>query len=430
MSHTVSSLKRKLKTSLIDAGSKALNFFPNFYFPSSEGFCEKEGQHYCIFYLSSHGSLGDAAMGYSIISQILKKYPDARISVLVHLDTDKEHFSQYGVEVVSIEGYFSVIPSRSAAMKISRILETCTNFIIPGADVLDGVYSKGSSFRRLFAGLMAEKRGAKVHVVGFSFSDRAPEVTRRLFRDRCQSFSIVCRDPISADRLGKVMGREIPYGADLAFLLPVGETSLHPSAQAAEQVVERWRSENRPIVAFNANPLSFQNSLPDLSRRKVVEALSSALDDFASRTGAAILFLTHDNRKSFSDARLSSEIIDSLKTNFPRHFLSETVQPTDIKRLCKMSDLVVTGRMHLGIAGLGAGKTTMITDYQGKVRGLYALFETPDLALDLGEIVQPGRLSALMEETLRERKVYEKKIQDHLPKIEALSRKNLESVWE
>lgn len=424
---TLANLKRRTKVSLIAVGSRFLDILPDYYFPNI-GKKPKGERHFCIFHISTLGSLGDTAMAYSIISQIREKDPQAKITLLIHRDQDRPHLEEFQVEIISLEGYFAILPKRDATKRIAQAINDCTDFIIPGADVLDGVYSPGGAFRRIYTGLMAQKSGARVHVIGFSFSHRAPETTRRLFRDRCQDFNIVCRDPLSAGRLSEVMGREIPSGADLAFLLPVGEICLHSAAQSAENMVAKWRSEGRPVVVFNANPLSFSNALPQSSRTQVVNALASALDVFAQESNAGILFLTHDNRKAHSDAAFLSEIIAALKTDFPRHFVPETVQPTDIKRLCSLSDLVVTGRMHLGIAGLGAGKTTMVTDYQGKVRGLYDLFKCPELALDLAEIIQKDRLKSLMMEALANRKVYEERISERLPSIKALSRKNLSAV--
>jgi polysaccharide pyruvyl transferase WcaK-like protein len=157
--------------------------------------------------------------------------------------------------------------------------------------------------------------------------------------------------------------------------------------------------------------------------------MAESLDEFVKLTSSAILFLTHDNRTAHSDAAFVDEIIKHLKTEIKYEFVPETVEPTDIKRLCSFSELIVTGRMHLGIAGLGTGTATMITDYQGKVSGLYELFETPNLRLDLAEIVKPKQLSKLMVEAFNVREKYKKTIAKNLPKVKNLSRKNLQSVW-
>lgn len=428
MRHGFAGLKRATKIALIRVGSRFLNRFEHRYFKPSDSTITRKPRHYGVFYISSEGSLGDAAMGYSIVSQIRDVQPDARITFLIHRDADRDYFREFGVDTLSIEGFFDVLPSRKAARRIADLALSCTDFILPGADVLDGVYSPGGTLRRLLSGIAAERLGARVHAIGFSFSDRSPHMIRQVFHDRCQGFQITCRDPQSAARLSNVMQRPVPHGSDLAFLLPIGSHCIHPAARTAEDHVQRWKRDGRKVVIFNANPISFHNALPNLPRASVVRGLGRALDDFAHRTGAALLFLTHDNRPAFSDEKFMQEILAILHRDFPRHFVPETVQPSDIKRLCSLSDLVVTGRMHLGIAGLGAGKTTMITDYQGKVRGLYDLFDTPELALDLNEICEGDRLADLMMSALELSTNFENRIQSKLPEVKALSRKNLAPI--
>lgn len=430
MRHRFANLKRATKIALIRLGSTLLNWFEDWYFKPDDITIPRNPRHYGVFYISSKGSLGDAAMGYSIVSQIREAQPDARITFLIHRDADRDYFREFGVNTVSIEGFFNVLPSRKATRRIADLALSCSNFILPGADVLDGVYSPGGTLRRLLSGIAAERLGARVHAIGFSFSDRSSQMIRQVFHDRCQGFQITCRDPQSAARLSKVMQRPVAHGSDLAFLLPIGSCCIHPAAQTAEDHVQSWKREGRKVVIFNANPISFHNALPNIPRAHVVKELGQALDNFAHQTGAALLFLTHDNRPAFSDAVFLQEILANMRKDMPWHFVPDTVQPSDIKRLCSLSDLVVTGRMHLGIAGLGAGKTTMITDYQGKVRGLYDLFDTPELALDLNEICEGHRLAELMLSTLELSTNFESRIQSKLPEVSALSRKNLAPILE
>lgn len=420
--------KRKIKVSLISMGSFLFKAFPKAFFPLNK--VEKKSRHYVVFNISSFGSLGDSAMAYSIVTQIREKEPNAKITMFLHNNNDLAHLENLGVDCVSIEGYFSIIPRPSATRRMTRVIETATDYIIPGADVLDGVYSPGGAFRRLFSGLVAKEAGASVYVVGFSFSHRANNSIKKLFKEKLQSFNIVCRDPHSAKRLSEVMGREVPNGADLAFLLPIGEKCLSPAALIAESKVVEWKKQNIPVVAFNANPLSFLNAVPHVSRKEVVEVMAASLSKFIEKTSAALLFLTHDNRPAHSDALFLEEIIEEMDKSFIHYFVPETVEPTDIKRLCSYCDMIVTGRMHLGIAGLGTGTATMITDYQGKVTGLYQLFNTPELTLDLAEVVKPDRLAELMMDTFEDRQKYEILIQENLPKVKELSRKNLAALWE
>jgi len=183
----------------------------------------------------------------------------------------------------------------------------------------------------------------------------------------CRDFTYVCRDPLSAQRVSKAVSKPVAHGADLAFLLNAPETPYAEAAQKAYEVIQNWRKEDRPIIVFNANPLGLLNAMPDLDLDDAARSYAQALDKLAETTGCALMCLTHDNRISHSDARFMERIVRQLNPSTDAHFVPETVRATDIKFLCSKVDLTVTGRMHLGIASLGAGTTTMILDFQGKM---------------------------------------------------------------
>ncbi|MBM4575768.1 hypothetical protein GS415_06610 [Rhodococcus hoagii] len=64
--------------------------------------------------------------------------------------------------------------------------------------------------------------------------------------------------------------------------------------------------------------------------------------------------------------------------------VSELLRPKAVRALCSRSELVVTGRMHLGILALSAGIAPVIFSTQGKVEGVMKLFGLREL------VVEPG----------------------------------------
>jgi hypothetical protein len=103
--------------------------------------------------------------------------------------------------------------------------------------------------------------------------------------------------------------------------------------------------------------------------------------------------------------------------------------PAEIKGILADCDGLLTGRMHCGIAALGAGTPAAFLDYQGKVEGLLQLFGL-ETAIELG----PGRSDAanraadLLRSFRRESARFRTEIAGRLPEILALSARNVPAV--
>lgn len=69
--------------------------------------------------------------------------------------------------------------------------------------------------------------------------------------------------------------------------------------------------------------------------------------------------------------------------------------PGYVKGVVGHCDLVISGRMHCGIAALGAGTPVVLVDYQDKVKGLEQFF---DMKLS---VKLTGEVAGAVEETLR-----------------------------
>lgn len=420
-------MKKYLKTPMWRSSDRYLVFLARQVFGRTPA--PKGARHVVVLTPSSVGNLGDEAMVTSIVTQLRARDPEIKITLITHAAEDAAEHAPLATETVCLDGYFDKIPSRAALQRLEALFQTGTDFIVLGADIIDGRYSESRSFRRLFLARQAQQAGMDVFVLGFSFSDKAvPRILDYMASD-CTGFHYVCRDPLSAERVGKAVGKPVPHGADLAFLLPVPEAPHAAAAQTAAEVVAGWRAEGRAVIAFNGNPLGLLNAMPDVQLEKAAASYAQSLNALAAQTGAALLCLTHDNRPAHSDARFMQGIVDRLAPETTAHFVPQTVRATDIKYLCKQADLTVTGRMHMGIASLGAGTTTMILDFQGKVKGLYALFDLPELAIDVRDVMTPETLSANIADTLAQKDRYAAATKAKLDEIHALSSRNMEPLF-
>lgn len=386
-------------------------------------------RHVVVLTPSGVGNLGDEAMVTSVVTQLRAHQPDIRITLITHDPGDDPHYDHFNVETLNLNGYFAKTPDLSVCSKLGALFGEATDFILLGADIIDGRYSESRSFRRLFLARMAERAGLSVFVLGFSYSDKAVPLIRRYMRAECATFHYMCRDPLSAGRVAEVIGRPVENGADLAFLLPVPEVAQAEAAKRAEAQIAAWRDEGRQIVVLNANPLGLLNAFPDIDLSETAAAYARGINLLGRQTGCVFLFLTHDNRPAHSDAAFMEKILAGLDPELTWHFVPETVRAVDIKRLCSQVDLTVTGRMHLGIASLGAGTATMILDFQGKVRGLFDLFGQPEMAFDVSEVMKEESFAGTIAAKLADHQALATHVKGQLDMIHELSGRNMALVW-
>jgi polysaccharide pyruvyl transferase WcaK-like protein len=386
-------------------------------------------RHVAILTPSTVGNLGDEAMVSSVVSQLRAIDPKLEITLITHEPTDAPYYHHLKVHTVHISGYFARVANGGACARLGELMTKATDFIMLGADVIDGRYNESRSFRRLYMARQAHQAGLNVFVLGFSFSDKATLRIRAYMSKECTGFTYVCRDPLSAQRVSDIVGKPVGQGADLAFMVPIPDDPMTDAATEANVQIDAWRTEDRPVVVFNANPLGLMAAMPDIDLSAAAQAYATCIDAVSKRTGCAVLMLTHDNRPGpHSDADFMTQVREKMDATVPCHFEPRTMRAMDVKMLCRRVDLTVTGRMHLGIASLGAGTATMILDFQGKVQGLFRLFGMPEMALNVEDVLEPEVFSNLVTEKLADHANIAQRVQGNLDKIHELSRVNVASV--
>ena len=164
-----------------------------------------------------------------------------------------------------------------------------------------------------------------------------------------------------------------------------------------------------------------------LNQEQASSLYADFLKSYHQKTGHSLLLLTHDNRIDDSDSTFMEKIVAKLDgIDRDRWFyLDQTVRPGDIKYLCRLCDFTVTGRMHLGIGSLGAGTPALFYDYQGKVDGLLALFDVPDLKLNTEDLKDTETVVSKVESLVIRSSAFREKIKNRIDTIQILSRKNI-----
>ena len=378
---------------------------------------------------SSRGNLGDEAMLTASLGEIRNRTND-NITVLTHSDADDWSDVCSDINQVSIQGYFSPLDFRKPIRCIAEVFSKAKSFSILGADVMDGAYSRSRTMRRIAMADLATSLDLKTQILGFSYSDKYNPETHAYLKSISSKITINARDIKSYDRLKSLSDGEVNHVADTAFLLKPAE-NLSETAQKAISFAEQHRLKGKKVLAFNANPLGTSmsagakkgseqlNDLSDLVSKQVSHILTKD-------TNIVLIFIPHDPREPHNDRSLLQRTYNDQNSAFKeRIFLAfDGISARDVKSICEVSDTVVTGRMHMGIASLGVETPAIFLDFQGKVQGLLDHFQVPELSFDWELYRQPERFSEFVLSTLYKSQSYRETISSNHAKVVALSRSN------
>jgi colanic acid/amylovoran biosynthesis protein len=331
-------------------------------------------------------STGDQAMLGAIVAYWRQAIPHARFSVAVATDRASDAAHAFGLDPLRLLTAASTFES---AVEQTRACDVGT-VVAMGADVLDGSYNVAFSGRQIMLLDLLARGGADSYITGFSVSqDFHPRVVR-LFDALDPSVRINLRDPVSFARFRAASTAPANLVADVAFLLEPRES---PRTERIGDWIAAQRQAGRAVLGLNCHPL-----LLELEERheidRFLDAFVGAIADFTARREVALLMVDHDNRGSSADAICLRPVHDRLVQRLgAAHFLypDDRLSADEIKAVVADLDGVVSGRMHLMIAAMGAGTPVFGIDYKDKMEGLLNHFGLPtDTLCSAAEIMRPG----------------------------------------
>lgn len=382
---------------------------------------------------SDFGSLGDRAMIAALRSLIVERdrnapliaswIPDDRWSCEGRLH-DPAHAP------VRARDYF----------RWRRPTRALRRLFLIGADVLDGHYSVTRSIERLeFCGFCAS-RGVDVTITGFSYNDAAPPVVQDALRRLPPAVRLCARDRRSRTRIERITGRPAVQVADLAFLLRPDADG--PRARPTIEWIERRRAEGAAVHALCPNRLSAKleaatfapGASGTMDPREAESARAELVVDCLAQVvarvhddepNAAFVLLSHDTRGPLNDHVLCLRILERCADR-PILVVPADASPGEIKAIVGRCDGLLTGRMHCGIAALGAGTPAAFLDYQGKVEGLLEFFDLDTaIALTTDTRAAAARGAELLRGFRADATTLRKRIAERLPGVLALSAANV-----
>lgn len=320
------------------------------------------------------GSRGDDAMLSTIIRQIRQADAQARIGVVAADRTLSPLVAELGMAPERIwnqHGYDAYI---------ARLKDYGTVYMV-GADVMDGHYSEAEGVRFWALCDIAARMGRRVNVIGCSFSDSIAPRVRQVIAGLSPRLTVFARERFSKIKFDRVSNIEAQLVADSAFLLPPETTAID------QPMVDDWsarqREAGRFICGLNVHPMIFPGY--DMARVQALNVrLADLLPRLAERFPVSFLLVPHDFREGAQgDNAALAPLYEMLRPTLNDRvcFARSEARASELKSLVARADLLVTGRMHLGVGALSMGVPIWGLSPQDKFAGLLEHFGLADLRI-------------------------------------------------
>lgn len=364
-------------------------------------------------------SRGDQAMLGAVNAFYSEKFPDAEYVVA----TTGDEADRRAAEI-------NAIPCRILDGTMLQDIEKLqghgiTHCVLVGADVLDGSYDPVFSARLLMTADLLARRGVSCKVTGFSFSKKPYPGLQTFFNESHPSIVYNLRDPASYERFQKSNNAASKLVADIAFLIkPTIET---PNVQEIQNWVDAQRALDRKVVGINIHPLVL-----DLNDRhnidSVVNNFATALSNIMKKRSLSLLFIEHDFRGTSADEHCLRPLYKFLEKDFKSHihFPTAKLSAQELKGVSGLLDVVISGRMHLMIAALGAGTPVFGINYKDKMEGLLSYLEFGASSFCTAQSLLNDIQSCEMKiaDFIENSESHRVKVKQHLGKVKEMSRSN------
>ncbi len=369
-------------------------------------------RYHVLFAAPGGGNMGDQAMADVFCEQV---EGDIRVLLMKPEAVVVPHYGSGSRRGVVVTGLMSRNPVTfiRAFSRLGRLLRRASSLSITGADIMDGGYNVHASLFRWRLALAAQRAGVPTRVLGFSWNGRAPRsVTYAAARAAKAGAALYVRDPLSRARMAKASIGPTHEASDTVFSLRQRDEDTEIFRRLRDA-----RAEGHRIALVNASAL--------VSKRVDQPAEYGAVLGALRDSGYLPVLLPHVHRGPGGDMTAIQQVVDA-NPDAPWYVVEELLRPAQIRALLSLTDVVVTGRMHLGIMALSTGTPAFIISTQGKVEGLGQLFGCDELAVTaedgLGDVIAGRVADRNLLDSMRAR------IADHLPRVTALSGRNFSGL--
>jgi polysaccharide pyruvyl transferase WcaK-like protein len=378
-------------------------------------------RHVCLLAPAWQGSLGDQAVITAAV-QHLRGNGIESISLIGFDQTPPWENIAHIDNRIAIPDFFKTggWPER---WQLTRDFLAFDRFYLLGTDMLDGHYTGWHTDGLLKIARQAATSGIPTNVVGFSLKDCPLESAIRGLHglESCHNTTMCVRDQISLTRYRRFVGREAVLTADPAFLLEP-DTSPHSS----RDWLRSQASESDLRIGLNLSSHVYDGLSAPEQEQIVVAIRESVRALSVGRKNVTVLLIPHDIRKDFDDLRLCQLLYRAIGDipEIQAHVLEAPYSPGIIKSIVAELDFVLSSRMHLAIACLGAGTPVGCITYQGKFEGLFQHFGISDCTISPEDALSPSTLQAFVRNRVESRATLVSQISTALVDVTRLSERN------
>lgn len=315
---------------------------------------------------ASYGSFGDEGMMQGSRDSILA----ASGTPQLFTPGSELAWAEMGVGGVrSIDRIIALGRMHVDARKLRRF-SNAERVVVLGADSIDGAYGIRSISQRVSLLNVAVAQGRFAELANFSFRRNPSQDALTALRRLDRRVRLTARDKNSQRRAAEALQRKVEVFPDVAAYMKPSESALSGGLRA-------WVAQQaRPVAVLvpNAHLAAFKDS-----GQKAVAARFSAYAAGLLDAGFAVVVLPHDVREDPGDVALSEE----LAAAFPAEHVTLAVprNAQEAKGLLGLVDVVVTARMHAGVAALSQGVPCVGLDYVDKFAGQFQWYRAEQFVL-------------------------------------------------
>lgn len=357
------------------------------------------------------GSVGDRALLESLLDGL---DGDTRFVTADRADYELNlyHFSFMGISLPKIFG-FRPISNIKDCFKLGMMMGGADKIFIIGADIADGKYSESFSHALWDSAIVGKILKKTVTMASFSWNTGVSHSVRKKAA-MAQERGVLCRlrDPISYKRFCAYSSKGAVLTADLVFSKDYDQQPSEESKKIDIFLATAGKSALVNISGFIANSEKWLVAMQSAITYLTSEHYKVIILPMVFRIGQSDLDAQNLLRKKLIDKNL--------------YFVETELSPAEVLQIIDKVEIVISGRMHLGILALKKSKPALVISTQGKVQGLMTSINREQWVLENPEDVISRTLKTLEE--LRDKQNLVNNLEKSIKLLEARSLSNFDGL--
>ena len=357
------------------------------------------------------GSVGDRALLESLLDGL---DGDTRFVTADRADYELNLY-QFSFVGISLPKIFGIRPISNIkdCFKLGTMMGGADKIFIIGADIADGKYSESFSHALWDTAIVGKILKKTVTMVSFSWNTGVSHSVRKRAA-LAQERGVLCRlrDPISYKRFCAYSGKGAVLTADIVFSKDYDHQPSEESKKIDIFIAASAKSALVNVSGFIANSENWLAAMRSAITYLTSEHYKVIILPMVFRDGQSDLDAQNLLRKKL--------IIKNL------YFIERELSPAEVLQIIDKVEIVISGRMHLGILTLKKSKPALVISTQGKVQGLMVSIYREQWALENPEDLISETLKTV--ENLRDKQNQVNNLEKSIQLLKARSLSNFDGL--